>query len=436
MPEWKDTVNLPRTEFPMKASLPRTEPETLARWAAMDLYGKIQAKRRGFAQVRAARRPAVRQRQHPHGHGAQQDPEGFRRQVAIDGRLRRAVRARIRLSRPADRAAGGPRARPEEARDVGRRFLPRVPRVRRALRRHDERAVSAARHSRQLGGPLPDDGLPLSGGDRARARPVRRAGAGLQGQEAGPLVHPLPHRARRSRGRVRGSHVAVDLRRVSAGAVEPERARRARAGPRRPRCLGPHLDDDAVDDSVEPGRRVSSGARLRGIRRGRTRRHRRRSAGANRGPGGRPRLRSAGRPHEGRRVRGRALPASHLRPRLPWRPRRVRDARRGHGRGAYGAGPRRRRLQHRREIWARDLRADRTGRTLPRHGRTVRRSARVRREPEGRGGAQGARPALASRVVLPPVPALLALPQPGHLPRDVPVVHRSRRGPPEGGHDD
>jgi isoleucyl-tRNA synthetase len=47
MPEWKDTVNLPRTEFPMKASLPASEPETLARWAAMDLYGQIRAKRRG-----------------------------------------------------------------------------------------------------------------------------------------------------------------------------------------------------------------------------------------------------------------------------------------------------------------------------------------------------------------------------------------------------
>src|SRR6187455_3706926 len=47
MPEWKDTVNLPRTDFPMKASLPATEPETLARWAAMDLYGKIRARRSG-----------------------------------------------------------------------------------------------------------------------------------------------------------------------------------------------------------------------------------------------------------------------------------------------------------------------------------------------------------------------------------------------------
>jgi isoleucyl-tRNA synthetase len=47
MPEWKDTVNLPRTEFPMKASLQTAEPEAIARWEAMDLYGQIRDKRRG-----------------------------------------------------------------------------------------------------------------------------------------------------------------------------------------------------------------------------------------------------------------------------------------------------------------------------------------------------------------------------------------------------
>ena len=46
MPEWKDTVNLPRTAFPMKANLPTSEPETLARWDAMDLYGKIRERRK------------------------------------------------------------------------------------------------------------------------------------------------------------------------------------------------------------------------------------------------------------------------------------------------------------------------------------------------------------------------------------------------------
>ena len=47
MPEWKDTVNLPRTGFPMKANLQTAEPEAIARWEAMDLYGQIRAARRG-----------------------------------------------------------------------------------------------------------------------------------------------------------------------------------------------------------------------------------------------------------------------------------------------------------------------------------------------------------------------------------------------------
>ena len=47
MADWKDTLHLPRTGFPMKANLPTTEPETLARWTAMDLYGQIRAARRG-----------------------------------------------------------------------------------------------------------------------------------------------------------------------------------------------------------------------------------------------------------------------------------------------------------------------------------------------------------------------------------------------------
>src|SRR5258708_38529109 len=47
MADWKDTLNLPRTGFPMKANLPTSEPEALARWEAMDLYGSIRAKRQG-----------------------------------------------------------------------------------------------------------------------------------------------------------------------------------------------------------------------------------------------------------------------------------------------------------------------------------------------------------------------------------------------------
>ena len=47
MADWKDTLNLPRTDFPMKANLPATEPAVLARWDEIGLYGKIRARRAG-----------------------------------------------------------------------------------------------------------------------------------------------------------------------------------------------------------------------------------------------------------------------------------------------------------------------------------------------------------------------------------------------------
>jgi len=39
---YKDTINLPQTAFPMKASLANREPEMLNRWYELDLYGRIQ----------------------------------------------------------------------------------------------------------------------------------------------------------------------------------------------------------------------------------------------------------------------------------------------------------------------------------------------------------------------------------------------------------
>src|SRR4051812_10640230 len=47
MTDWKDTLNLPRTDFPMKANLQAAEPEALARWDGIDLYRKIRESRKG-----------------------------------------------------------------------------------------------------------------------------------------------------------------------------------------------------------------------------------------------------------------------------------------------------------------------------------------------------------------------------------------------------
>ena len=69
----KQTVNLPKTDFPMKANLPQAEPKMLARWEEEDIYGQIRQVARGPAEVHPARRPAVRQRQHPPRARVQQD---------------------------------------------------------------------------------------------------------------------------------------------------------------------------------------------------------------------------------------------------------------------------------------------------------------------------------------------------------------------------
>ncbi|WP_439154571.1 isoleucine--tRNA ligase [Yoonia sp.] len=43
-PDYKQTLNLPRTDFPMRAGLPKREPEWLARWAQIGVYDRLREK--------------------------------------------------------------------------------------------------------------------------------------------------------------------------------------------------------------------------------------------------------------------------------------------------------------------------------------------------------------------------------------------------------
>ncbi|MCG5234766.1 isoleucine--tRNA ligase [Xanthobacter oligotrophicus] len=46
-PDYSKTLLLPQTQFPMRAGLPKLEPELLARWARTDLYGRLREQGRG-----------------------------------------------------------------------------------------------------------------------------------------------------------------------------------------------------------------------------------------------------------------------------------------------------------------------------------------------------------------------------------------------------
>ena len=45
--ELKKTLNLPKTDFPMKASLPQNEPKQLEAWQASGVYEQILEARKG-----------------------------------------------------------------------------------------------------------------------------------------------------------------------------------------------------------------------------------------------------------------------------------------------------------------------------------------------------------------------------------------------------
>ncbi|MFA5041469.1 MAG: isoleucine--tRNA ligase [Bdellovibrionales bacterium] len=48
--DYRDTVFLPQTDFPMQGGLPKKEPEILERWQKIDLHGKLRAQSRGQKQ--------------------------------------------------------------------------------------------------------------------------------------------------------------------------------------------------------------------------------------------------------------------------------------------------------------------------------------------------------------------------------------------------
>ena len=60
MTDYKATLNLPETAFPMKAGLPQREPEMLARWDSIGLYRKL----RQIGEVGSARRRWEREPSH------------------------------------------------------------------------------------------------------------------------------------------------------------------------------------------------------------------------------------------------------------------------------------------------------------------------------------------------------------------------------------
>ncbi len=162
MTEWKETCNLPRTAFSMKANLQTAEPEAVARWDAMDLYGKIRRPGPGAPKYLLHDGP-------PYANGE------IHMGTALNKILKDfVVKSHNMLGFDAPYVPGwdchglpielkvdrelGPKKREMATADFRRACRS----LRREVRRHPARRLQAPRHPRHVGRPLPDDGLPTT----------------------------------------------------------------------------------------------------------------------------------------------------------------------------------------------------------------------------------------------------------------------------------
>ena len=202
MAEWKDTLNLPRTDFPMKANLQTAEPQALARWKAMGLYERIRERRAGRPKFVLHDGP-------PYANG----------QIHLGTAMNKilkdlVVKSRTMMGFDAPYVLGYDcHGLPIELK-VDRELGPKkrdmsVADFRRACRAYATRFIDVMSVEFQRLGVFGDwDHLYLTMDFRYQAAiaralgQVRRTRPGLQGQEAGPLVHPLPHGAGGSGSRI------------------------------------------------------------------------------------------------------------------------------------------------------------------------------------------------------------------------------------------
>ncbi len=102
----KQTVNLPKTAFPMKANLPQTEPKLLERWEKEGLYARIRAARAGRPLYVLHDGPPYANGRIHLGTAFNKILKDFIVKSQDHGRLRFPLRPRLGLPRPAHRNQG------------------------------------------------------------------------------------------------------------------------------------------------------------------------------------------------------------------------------------------------------------------------------------------------------------------------------------------
>ena len=114
--DYKSTLNLPKTDFPMKANLPQREPELLAWWDQERLYARIQEAGKGRPRYLLHDGPPYANGRIHIGHALNKILKDIIVKSKTMAGLSCPLCAGVGLSWPADRASGAERFGREEAR--------------------------------------------------------------------------------------------------------------------------------------------------------------------------------------------------------------------------------------------------------------------------------------------------------------------------------
>ncbi len=212
--DYKATLNLPKTDFPMKANLPKREPETLKRWDELDLYARLMESRRDA-------KPWVLHDGPPYANG----------NVHMGTALNKIIKDFIVRSRsmmgfrtpfvPGWDCHGMPiEHRVAKGLGARARTMPKIE-LRKLCRTDAEQWIDAQRADFRRLGVIGDWNHPYltmnpeyDATEVGVLRKLVEGGYIYRGLRPVHLVLRLPHRAGRSRGRISGPSLTLNLRRV------------------------------------------------------------------------------------------------------------------------------------------------------------------------------------------------------------------------------
>ena len=203
--DYRPTVFLPKTDFPMRGGLPTLEPKLVARWRDMGLYERLREASRGREKfvlhdgppyangdlhlghaLNKILKDVINRAQQMSGKDAPYVPGWDCHGLPIEWIVEEQYRARKQSKDSVPLAQFR-----QECRDFAARWV--------EIQKEQFQRLGV---DRRLGPPVSDDELRRRGADRARDRQVPGQWRAVQGREAGPVVGRRADRAGRGRGRV------------------------------------------------------------------------------------------------------------------------------------------------------------------------------------------------------------------------------------------